>query len=72
MYGGEVHVKVLMGNSKHQRPFGRPTLGWEDNIKVLEGVKWINVVEVRDRPAVSPCEHSNEPLHSIKGGKLLV
>jgi len=29
-----VHAKVLVGNSKCQRPFGRPRLGWEDNVKV--------------------------------------
>jgi len=34
-----VHVKVLVGNSKRQRPFGRSRLGWEDNIKVPEGVR---------------------------------
>ena len=61
-----MHAKVLVGNSKRQRPFGRPRLRWEDDIKVPEGVNWINVAEVRDRPAVSPCERSDEPLHSIK------
>jgi hypothetical protein len=61
-----VHAKVLVGNLKRQRPFGRPRLGWEDNTKVPEGVNWINVAEVRDRPAVSPREHNSEPLHSIK------
>jgi hypothetical protein len=34
MYGGKVHAKVLAGNSKRQRPFGRPRLEWEDNFKV--------------------------------------
>ena len=34
-----MHVKVLVGNSKRQRPFGRSRLGWEDNIKVPEGVR---------------------------------
>ena len=29
-----MHGKVLVGNSKCQRPFGRPGLGWEGNIKV--------------------------------------
>jgi hypothetical protein len=43
-----------------------PRLGWEDNVKVPEGVKWIKVAEVRDRPVVSPCEHSSEFLPPIK------
>jgi len=61
-----VHAKVSVGNSKRQRPFGRPRLGWEDNTKVPEGVNRINVAEVRDRPALSPCGHSNDPMRSIK------
>jgi hypothetical protein len=63
MYEGGVHVKVLVGNSEHQRPFGRPRLGWEDNIKVPEGVRGHVVAQL-----VEACATSQKVEGSIPDG----
>jgi len=47
--------RVLMGKPEGKRPFGRPRLRWEDNIKMdlqeveCEGMGWIELVQDRDR-----------------------
>jgi hypothetical protein len=54
----EINSKLNLG--KHR---------WEDNIKMdckeigLEGVEWIHLA--------GSCEHSNEPLGSVKGREFL-
>ena len=47
--------RVLVGKPEGKRPFGRPRLRWEDNIKKnlqeigCEGMGWIELAEDRDR-----------------------
>jgi hypothetical protein len=47
--------RFLMGKPEGQRPLGRPTRRWEDNIKMdvqkvgYEGVDWIELGQDRDR-----------------------
>jgi hypothetical protein len=44
-----------VGTPEGSRPFGRPRLRWEDNIKIdlqeggWEGVDWIDMTQDRDR-----------------------
>jgi hypothetical protein len=59
-----------------KRPFRRLWYKWEDNIRRdlreiwWEGVDWIHLAQ--DRWMVGSCEHSNEPLGSIKGREYFV
>jgi hypothetical protein len=46
---------------------GRIALKW---ILCLKGVDWTYLAKVRG-PVAGPCEHGNESLRSIKGGKFL-
>jgi len=52
--GRGVH-RVLVGKPERKRPLGRPTLRWEDNIKmdiqkVVEGCgDWMELAQDRDR-----------------------
>jgi len=47
--------RVLVGKSKGKKPFGRPRLRWEDNIKMelqevgCTGMDWIKLAQDRDR-----------------------
>jgi hypothetical protein len=47
--------KILVGKTEGKRPFGRPSHGWEDNIKVdlseigFDGMDWINLTEDKDQ-----------------------
>jgi hypothetical protein len=46
--------RILMGKPEGNRPLGRPTLGWEDNIKmglqeVGWGMEWNELAQDRDR-----------------------
>ena len=50
-----VVYRLLVGKPEGKRPFGRPRLRWEDNIKMdlqevgCGGVDWIELAQVRDR-----------------------
>ena len=52
--GRSVH-KVLVRKPEEKRPFGRPRLRWEDNIKMdhqevgCGGMDWIELTQDRDR-----------------------
>jgi len=47
--------RVLVGTPERKKPFGKPRLRWEDNIKRIfwkwdvEGMDWIEVAQDRDR-----------------------
>jgi hypothetical protein len=78
MYGESRDVyRVLVGKPEGKRPLGRPTLRWEDNIKMdLQEVgcgcmDWIELVQGRDRWQAGTCESGNEPSGSIKCGEFL-
>jgi hypothetical protein len=59
--------KMLVRKPEGRRPVRRPRHRWEDNIKMvlreirLGGMNWIHLIRWQ------ACEHSNEPLSSIKG-----
>jgi hypothetical protein len=59
---------ILVGRPEGRIPLGRPGRRWEDNIKMdfreirFGDVDWIHWAQDRDRS----CEHSDEPLASIK------
>jgi hypothetical protein len=65
----------LVGKHKGKRPCGRLRCKWEDTIRInlkeigWEGVDWMHLAQ--DSPVADLCEHSNELLHSIKGGEFL-
>jgi hypothetical protein len=48
-------IQGFGGKSKGERPLGRPSHGWEDNIKmdmkeiVWEGMDWIDMAQDRGR-----------------------
>ena len=52
---GRVVYRVLVGKPEGKRPFGRPRLRWEDNIKMdLQEVEggcgdWMELAQDRDR-----------------------
>ena len=55
-YGGEERcIQVLVGKRDGKRPLGKPSRGWEDNIKMnlqevgCEGMDWVDVAQDRDR-----------------------
>jgi len=55
-YGGEERfIQVLVGKPEEKRPFGRPRLRCEDNIKMylpelgFEGLDWIDLAQDRWR-----------------------
>jgi hypothetical protein len=64
--------RVLVGKPEGKRPFGRPRLRWEDNIKMdlqeveCGGMDWIELTQV-----AGTCEYGNEPSGSIKFGEFL-
>jgi hypothetical protein len=47
--------RILVGKPKRERPLGRPTRSWEDNIKIdlreigWGGMDWIDLVQDRDQ-----------------------
>ena len=47
--------RVLVGKSEGKRPLGRPSLRWEDNMKMdlqevrCGGMDWIELAQGRDR-----------------------
>ena len=47
--------RVLVGKPEGKRPFGRPRLNWDDNIKMdlqevgCEGMDWNDLAQDRDR-----------------------
>jgi len=51
----ESYTGFLVGKCEGKRPLGRPTRGWEDNIKIdpqevwCEGMDWIELAQDRDR-----------------------
>ena len=65
-----------MGKYVGKRQLGRPTYGWEDNIKMdLEEVgrgcgDWMELAQDRDSWA-GACEYGNELSGSIKCGEFL-
>jgi hypothetical protein len=65
--------RSLVGKPESKRPLGRPRHRWIENIKMdlseigLGGVDWIGLAQDMYRLQMgSSCEHSNEPLGSIK------
>jgi len=52
---GRSEYGLLVGKPEGKRPFGRPRLRWEDNIKMdlqevgCGGMEWIELVQNRDR-----------------------
>jgi hypothetical protein len=56
--------KILVGKPEAKRPLGRPTCGWEDNIRTSCR---LDVSGSGQRP-VAGC---HEPSGSLKGGELL-
>ena len=47
-----VVYRLLVGKPEGKRPFGRPRLRWEDNIKMdLQegGIDWIKLAQDRDK-----------------------
>jgi hypothetical protein len=48
---GEVRnvYTILVGKHEEKRPLARPRRRWNDHIKRLEGVDWINLDQDRDR-----------------------
>jgi hypothetical protein len=65
----------LVGKPEGRRPLGRPRHRCVDNIKIdvreigWDGMDWIDLAEDRDQWRA--CEHSNEPLGSIKCWEVL-
>jgi hypothetical protein len=65
---------IVVGKSEGKRQSGRPRSRWEDNIRMdLREIGWevVDWIHVTKRPVADSCEHDNEPLGSVKGGKLL-
>jgi hypothetical protein len=64
--------KILVRKPEVKRPLGRYRHRWEDNIKMdckerdCEDVDWMQLAQDK-----GSCEHTNGPLHSIKGRKFL-
>jgi hypothetical protein len=54
-YGGEEHTRFLVGKHEGNRPLGRPSRTWEDNIKRetsgtgMEGMDYVDLAEKRNR-----------------------
>ena len=55
-HGGEARcIQGLVGKPEGKRPLGRPSCGWEDNIRMYlqevgcEGMDWIDLALDRDR-----------------------
>jgi hypothetical protein len=59
--------RVLVGKPEGKRPLGKSRRRWVDNIKIdlreieCSDMAWIDVAQDR-----GSCEHSSEPLRSIK------
>jgi hypothetical protein len=53
--GGRGVYRVLVGKTEENRPLGRPSFRWEDNIKMdlqeieCGGMDWIELAQDRDR-----------------------
>jgi hypothetical protein len=59
--------RILVGKSEGKRPLGRWRYRWVDNVKMdlrQDGVVWTGSIWFMI--GTSSCEHSNEPLGSIK------
>jgi hypothetical protein len=42
--------RILVGKPEGKRPLRRPSLMWEDNIKIgLDGMDWIDLAQDRDQ-----------------------
>jgi hypothetical protein len=67
--------RFLLGEPEGKRPFGRPRLKWDVNIKIdLQEVEWglwsgLNWLTIGQK--ASSCECGNEHLVSIKCSKIL-
>jgi len=68
---GEIRnaTKILVGKPEGKRPLGKPRPRWEDNIRMdLQKIGCgMDSSGSGQGPVVGSCEHSNEPLGSIKG-----
>jgi len=64
---------VWWGNLRGKRNFGRPSLRWEDNIKIdlqelrYGGVDWIDLAQDRDRRRALVNAVINFRVHKIRG-----
>jgi hypothetical protein len=74
---GEINAyKILVRTYGGRRILGRPRCRWEDNITMdlreieWKVVDWMHLAQDRES-VVGSCEHSNEPLGSIKGREFL-
>jgi hypothetical protein len=67
--------RILVGKPEGNRPMGRPTRRWLDNIKMdlsevgWDGMDWIDLAQERLEEA--SCEHGNGPSGSIKCWEVL-
>jgi hypothetical protein len=65
--------RILVRKPEGKRPLGRPRRRWTDNIKMdlreigWGGMDWIHLAQDKE----GFCEHSNEPLGSIKFWEVL-
>jgi hypothetical protein len=58
--------RIFVRKPEGKRPLGRPRHSWEDNIKMDPKIigydmNWIQLVQERESPVASSCEHGNEP-----------
>jgi hypothetical protein len=53
MRGARIACKIVIGKPKRERPFGRPTRRWKDNIRMdvigWEVADWINLVKDKEQ-----------------------
>jgi hypothetical protein len=66
--------KRLVGKPERKRRLGRTRCRWEDNIRMtlreIHGTLWNGIHPAWGYgPVAGSCEHSNEPLGSIKDGE---
>jgi hypothetical protein len=64
--------RILMEKPEGKRPLQRPRYRWVDNIK-MERMGWygLDLSGSGQVPVEGSCEHSNEPLGSIKCWEIL-
>jgi hypothetical protein len=64
--------KTLVRKPEEERSLGRPRWSWEDNIKWILKKQivriWTEFIWLKKRSSKVSCEHSNQPLGSIKSG----